>query len=83
MEKNEEFFMCECNSEVLVTQKYDDDDFIYVAIHSHGYRKMNLWERIKYAFNYIKTGRAYEDEIVLSNDNANDLGEWLIKNTKK
>ena len=86
MKKDSEFFLCECNSETLIAQRFDDewDDYIYLSIHSLGYkRRMNFWERVKYALKYIKTGRAYEDEIVLSKESAEDLGNWLIKKTKK
>jgi hypothetical protein len=82
-EKEDAFFLCECSSEVLVAQTYDEDDwddYVYLSIHYFGYRrKMNMFERIKYAFNFIKNGRMYEDQIILSKKNAEDLSTWLKK----
>ncbi len=80
-EKEDAFFLCECSSEVLVAQTYDEDDwddYVYLSIHSFGYRKMGFWERIKYAFKYIKNGKVYEDQIILSKNKAQDFGNWLI-----
>ncbi len=84
-ERNNVFFLCECDSEVLVVNQYNEDDWddsVYISIHSLGYRKIGFWKRLKFAFNYIKKGRIYEDQIILSNDDAKTFGEWLLENTK-
>lgn len=83
MKEDNGFFLCDCSSEVLVAQRYDEDDwddYVYLSIHYFGYRrKMNLWERIKYSFNFIKKGRMYEDQIILSKKTCEDLSNWLKK----
>ncbi len=84
-EKEVAFFLCECDTEVLVAQKYNEDgwdDTVYISIHSLGHRRDGFWKRLKLALKYIKRGYIYEDQIILSNDNAKTFGEWLIKNTK-
>lgn len=78
MEDSPNFFLCECQHEVLVAQK--DDDEIFLSMHYFGYRtKLGLWDRIKYAFKYIRKGKLHEDQIILSNKNAHLLADFLKK----
>lgn len=80
----EKFFSCECYSEGLLLSKYDDEDSIIFAVLSLSYNKnhLNLWERIKYCYHVLKNGKIYKDQLILDNDKAKEIAEWLIEETK-
>ncbi len=77
--------LCDCNSELILCSKFehDYDKEIYLCIYTAGQfnPKPTIWERLKYCFYHLKTGKKYEDQIILSFDKAKQLGNWLIKNS--
>lgn len=81
-----ETILCDCNSELILCSKFEDDldKEIYLSIYTAGQfnHKPTIWERLKYCFYHLKTGKKYEDQIILSFNKAQQLGEWLIKNSK-
>jgi hypothetical protein len=85
--ENEAFFLCECSTEALLLTRFvgDMDKEIYLSIYSYGqYRKKpGLLQRLKYCWHHLKTGKKYEDQIILSFDKAKEIADWLIKNTNK
>ena len=86
MKKIEQNFSCKCSSEgILLTKFVDDKDKeIYMAIYTLGQfnSKPTFIERIKYGWYHLKTGKKYEDQIILTYDKAQEIGKWLIENTK-
>lgn len=78
------FFLCECSAEALLLTNYDDDKNIYLAIYTCGQfnAKPTIYERLKYCWYHLKTGKKYEDQIILNYDNAQELAEWLSLNIK-
>ena len=83
--KIEKFFLCECSTEVMLITKWTDENEIYLSMFSYGFvhPKPNFWQRLKYAFWHIKTGKKYADSIVLSLEKAKEIGELLIKFSKE
>ena len=82
---NEIFFRCECAGEgILLTQEKEDQEINFALFgYGVGYNpKPSLIERIKYAWYHIKTGKKYNDCIVMHYDKAKKVGEWLIDNSK-
>jgi len=74
--------LCECQGEAILCQKLEDDsEFLYFSIYTSGQynKKPNLVERIKYGFYHIFTGKKYEDQVILSKKQANDLANWILK----
>lgn len=86
MKTLDQFFLCECSGEAMLFTKFDDDDFkeIYVAIYTIGQfnPKPSIFERLKYCWYHLKTGKKYEDQIILSFDKAQEIGNWLVNNAK-
>ena len=85
LNKTEKFFLCECSLEGLLISNFNDEDKqIYLAMFSYGTRpyKRSVWERLKYAWWHIRTGEIYKDELVLSYEKANEIGKFLVDNTK-
>lgn len=78
--------LCDCNAELILCSKFEDalDKEIYLSIYTVGQfnYKPSIWNRLKYCFYHLKTGKKYEDQIILSFDKAQELGKWLIENSK-
>jgi len=86
MDKIEKHVSCKCSAECLLFTKFinDEDKEIYIAIYTIGQYnpKPSIWERIKYCLYHLKTGKKYEDQIILTYDKAQEVGKWLIENAK-
>jgi hypothetical protein len=77
-------FICQCKEDILYVGKdYPiTPEFVNLSIFSFGHfrSKPNLWQRLKFCWFHIKTGEIYKDDIILSSEQAKELGEWLINN---
>lgn len=84
MKNNEsnKFLLCECSCEILLVSKDEDD--INLSIYSIGNftSNPNIFQRLKYYWYHLTTGKQYDDQIVLSKEKAIELYEWLLNNTK-
>lgn len=83
--KNKEdlFLYCDCNNEILVLSPDVDFNEISCSIFRHRYLKPGLKHRLHHCWHILKTGSPYEDEIILSKDNAKKLKDYLEKYLKK
>jgi hypothetical protein len=81
----EQFFKCDCGTEGLMCSKFVDDDErnIYLAIYRFGTynEKPSFFDRIKFCWWHLKTGRNYNDQIILTYNEAKKMGNWLINNS--
>ena len=86
MDRVEKHVCCDCGNECILFTKFvnDEDKEIYIAIYTFGEinPKPSIWQRLKYCWYHIKTGKKYEDQIILTFDKAQDVGKWLIENAK-
>lgn len=82
----EQFFKCDCGTEGIMCSKFVDDDEnnIYLSMYSFGsyHKKPSFFERIKFCWWHLNTGRYYADQIVLTYDEAKRIGNWLTENSK-
>ena len=80
------FFLCECSGEGILLTRFvnNDEKEIYLSIYTVGQfnSKPSIWNRIKYCWYHLKTGKKYEDQIILSFKKAQELSEWLSLNAK-
>ena len=79
----EKFILCDCGCELLkMSMDAEEDRYIYLAIYTYGqyHPKPNLWRRLKYSFNHLRTGKIYGDQIVLTSEKAKEISEWINKN---
>jgi len=86
MKDNKCFFLCNCNSEILLLNRYVNscDKEIYLSIYTIGQfqRKPNIWKRLKYCWYHLKTGKKYEDQVVFNFEKAQQLSKWLYFNAQ-
>lgn len=77
------FFPCSCGTEVLGIRKTclgKHGSLIDLSIYYNvSAVKLTLWNRIKYAARVIFTGLIYEDQIVLSQETAQELTDKLLE----
>jgi hypothetical protein len=82
---NEKLLLCDCENEVLLLKRFVNDDYkkIYLSIYTFGQfkKKPNIWMRLKYCWYHLKSGKKYEDQIILDFEKAKQVGEWLSLNT--
>ena len=81
----EKILICKCHSELILLTKFDkEDNELYLSMFNKGQftRKPSIWQRIKYCYYHLRTGKIYEDQFIFTNDQAKELGKWLIKNSK-
>lgn len=78
--------LCNCSSETLLLTRLVDehDKEIYLSIYTIGQfnKKPNLIDRLKYCWYHLKTGKKYEDQMILTFEKAQQVGEWLKINAK-
>lgn len=91
-EKNQEFIECECHGHgILVTEFIDifpdkrKNQEFWLAMFSCGqfHSKPSIWRRLKFAWWHLKTGKYYEDEIIISPENTKKLIKFLQKRIDK
>lgn len=94
MEEQKKIFIeCECGAHVLqITHdvEYFDDvktnrqrvrQEFWLAMFNYGtYHKPNIWDRIRIIWNYLKTGKMHEDQIILRIDEIEKLVDFINTN---
>jgi uncharacterized protein (DUF2225 family) len=88
--KQEKIYIeCDCGSHILqVTSDIDYHDdhtrfcqSFWLAMFSYGNGNTNenrtFWERLKIAWKYLRTGKMYEDAIIMSPEEAKKLIEFI------
>lgn len=83
MDEKQISILCDCYTEMLLCSKYEDEDEIYLSIYTQGQynKKPSIWNRITYCFYHLRTGKIYEDQLVLKKEKAKELGKWLVENS--
>jgi 23S rRNA pseudoU1915 N3-methylase RlmH len=80
--------MCSCLTEMLVVSKFDweSNDKVLIEqfdfsifVNGHYHSKPSIFQRLKYAWWHIRTGKTYLDEITLSKEETFKLFTFLKK----
>lgn len=86
IEVKEKFILCECLTEALLLSKIlsDEDKEIYLSIYTIGQfsKKPSFFDRLKYCWYHLRTGKKYEDQMILTFEKAQEISEWLKENAK-
>lgn len=87
---NEKFLLCNCYGEGLLVihetyetlvgdeMKIFDKEFHFAVFRNYTF-KPNMWERLKYAWYHLRTGKVYEDQIILDYGKSKQLADFLVK----
>lgn len=74
------FFLCDCQSEVLVMEYDRDIDLASLAIYENqaSYKhKLSLWQRMRYCYQVLINKKPYSDQIMLNKDQIKELKTFL------
>lgn len=74
--KKELFIECECHSEILKLDKFDDEEEIYLTIYKYYFPKSSLWRRIKSAIKILIGEGIRTADIVLSKESFNKIKKF-------
>ena len=74
------FIKCECQAEGLGVDYFADDSHYYFSYWKQGLsnKKLSWRAKIRYCWQVLRRGKAFEDEIILSSESANKLCNWII-----
>jgi len=74
-------FICNCSSEILLVDVWMEDEERFNEVNLAMFRSYkdnpNIWQRLKYAWWHIRTGKRHLDEISLDIKTANELMNFL------
>lgn len=95
-EEKKIFIECECGTHLLqvtndveifdstnsVTDKPRVRQEFWLAMFEYGtyHKKQSLGERLRIIFNYLKTGKMHEDQLILHPDEAQKLADFINEN---
>ena len=79
MANREKFIKCSCHSEGMLLTKFDDEEEIYVSFWREGINpvKLTWWMRLKLCWVALTKGNYYEDQLILSKEEAMKLSLWI------
>lgn len=84
------FYECECSTEgIMVSYEHDEEDSIPtvdLAFFQHGFvgrHPLIFLQRLRWAWQLIKTGLPYLDGVILDQNTAKELAEDLLEFSKK
>lgn len=75
-----EHYDCDCHSEGVIMEYEDDLPLAYLGFFNMGFggRVLAFKDRIRSAFQVLKTGKPYTDMVVLNQEAAKRLGSDLL-----
>jgi hypothetical protein len=93
-DSKKEIIECECGTHLLQVQSETDfylnsdqstqvQQSFYLAMFSYGNQKRRFFARLKIAFNYLRTGKMFSDQLTLSPDEAKKLSDFICKAIEK
>jgi len=71
----EEFIVCSCSTEGLYIVKYKNEQELYFSIFNRGLnpKKMSFLTKLRYIYNLLKTGKPFNDEMILDQNSIKKL----------
>jgi len=75
------FISCDCQNEVLYIEYDNDIRMADVALYEHrGYiiGRLSFWQKLRYCWKILYSGRAYCDQLVLSLKQLKELKTFLL-----
>lgn len=80
----EKFIKCDCHGEGMLITKFHDEPNFYFSYWRIGLDpvKLSFWMRLKLCYLALFKGQYYDDEIILNNESAKELADWLNENNE-
>lgn len=74
--KKELYVSCECQSEIVKLDKFDDEEEIYLTVYKYYFPKSSFWLRIKAAIKVLKGEGIRTADVVLSKESFNKIKKF-------
>ena len=74
----EKIVRCECAGHLLSVERWNCDE-ISLTVWYERTDKTTLWDRIRLAFNILRGRAAHLHDVILSENNCRELGEFCIE----
>lgn len=74
------FTLCSCHNEILLIEYDHDIKMADLAIYERGVcfkTKMSLWQKIRYCWKVLYSGRPYSDEIMLDKKQLLEIKSFI------
>jgi len=66
---------CECSNEIILLEHDWDDNLYYLSVYSLTH-STSFWNRVRHAWKVLVTGNPYGDQVVLTQEKAESLGDF-------
>lgn len=78
MKENQKFIMCNCQSEGLLLTVLEKE--VYLSVYTFGQfqKKPSFWNRLKYCWYHLRTGKKYEDQVIIDFETTDEIAKWLL-----
>jgi len=76
------FIKCDCHTEILNIERDDDVGMYYFCIYEVDKNKMDWKQRFRYCWKVLTSGKAFNDQMVLSEQSMNELAEFNKQTNK-
>jgi hypothetical protein len=77
----DKYYECSCHAQIIMAH-YDEEDGIKLVdlafFSNYIDGRMTLWQRLRFAWQVLRTGTPWADMVVLDTEEAKRLGEDLI-----
>lgn len=80
-----EIYLCSCQGEGISVDRFDENE-IYMAFWKQGLASnfpLSFKQRLRWIWQILIKGEVWNDEVVLTDETARELGEHLLKITSK
>jgi hypothetical protein len=71
-------FRCDCYSEGVVVEPWEECDGIFLAFWQYGYYKPSFTQRLKYIWKIIKDGTPYTDMVCFNKEKAIEFAKYIL-----
>lgn len=76
------YTLCSCGTELLMVEyekeeKFEEWYFAMFERGTHYNNKLTFWQRLRWGFQILKTGKPYTDELCLNREKIKDLIKFL------
>lgn len=75
VEEKKEYITCTCGCSIVQLMK--DKDSVYLAIYEYRRNSNSWWERLKYIWQYLRKGNKYDDQVVMTLQDAEKLAKFI------
>lgn len=67
---------CECQGEILILQKFDDEEEVYLTVYRYSFPNISFFRRMKAAIKVLRGEGIRTADVVLSKESFNKIKKF-------